>query len=340
LKRVSAVEAIRARKLKLLKKAMKKVARLPDDSTVRQVADSEFFSRIERDLIIRNERDLVQGHCDPLAFFLTHRSLSVIRRLDRDISLVERHTEQNRRADVSSWLKVSKDDLDADRKWLAGLFEIFVKATVLRRFGPDRVVMDSYVDGSDKRVDAEISLGDRSICVEATVLTGSDKDRVQFQRIVRATAEGSDELMYEQVDFGQFRHRFFRKVYEKIARGRDPSRSQISDTKPNLLLVGILDPTTPLSADSIWLASTLDDLFAAGPSESLHKFVRRLARSDSTYWRLIELPKKLSGICVFSRGGLAASRINCNAHEPNRLSHREMALFDRVFKKLAPYLDA
>jgi len=106
------------------------------------------------------------------------------------------------------------------------------------------------------------------------------------------------------------------------------------------LLVGILDPTTPLSADSIWLASTLDDLFAVEPGESLRKFVRKLASSDSRYWWLVELPKKLSGIYVFSRRDLVASRINYDARDFNSLSHREMALFDRVFRKPASYLNA
>jgi hypothetical protein len=137
------------------------------------------------------------------------------------------------------------------------------------------------------------------------------------------------------------------KVFDKLQRDGDRTKTQTSDVAPNVLLLSfwpIFGSPLPFSPAIGW---ALDELLsgqpnmgavkqmppgAAVPDISLNTFLKR--EWPSTYLELIECPSRLSGALLFNCVGLQGGRVNYNAGKAHEISHAEMVLMERIFSPL------
>jgi hypothetical protein len=335
---------LRRRVLTKIRAAAAKVGKLPSTSCIRHIAEDDYLARAKADASRRDAQELLWGVYDPLTLFLMNRSLREIRRLDTDIDLVRSASTSRRKLHVIDFLRARGENPDGDRCWYAGLFETHIKATLLRKFGQAKVQLDARVEGSNRDVDAEVCYQGRRVCFEATVLSGSNEDRRRFRQILENVKSRQEESGLEKVDFQQFRRRFFAKVYDKLSPELNPNRCQFPVDCPNVLVLSIPDPTTPLSVEAITMSSAVDDLLYCGGGNSLHEWLRQRAVAADVwdnylkyYQELVRIPGRITGLFLYGRHRLIHSRLNYNADYESHLSHADMAVFDKVFGKAIPY---
>lgn len=271
---------------------------------------------------------------DPLALFIYRYPEESITEFESDIELVVRNSSSERKADILSFL-----ESEEDRIFVAGRFEIFIKSRLLRCFGHS-VDLD-YQLPNGRSADARIFMKKRYYFIECTVRTDTDESRQRFEAGIRHGFE--DPYHHCKI--------FYEKVFDKVAKGLDPNRSQLSDIYPNLLLILFYTPFSGLSEEgpSInwaleellgeqpssrtfegslfnWLDERLPDLYGDNLKNNLEEFNRR---RDSLFASL----RKISAIMLFdSRCKVSSSRINYCSNEMQKLSHLEMAMFDELFK--------
>lgn len=322
----------------IVAKVQAKLNCLPNDSIIRQYFPDSRLDRISRKIADTICKNLEWASWQPLFLFLHESSSDRITSLEDDLRLLKAHTRQGE-AKVCEFLA---DENESTNPWAAGLFEVFAKAAMLKS---DLVTVDSLdwrlLNGRD--VDARVKVGERAICLEFTTLGESDAAKVRWQDHLEMAKESHNRVFFEGQDAYSPGRRLYGKVYDKIAPEFKLGKSQLSLDSPNLLLIGFFPLITDMTPSSPSIGWALDELFASQPTGdkspiSLEAFLRcQPNNSTDVLEELLAAPSKISGILLFQGCKLGEARINYNATKEFRLSHAEMALFEKLFSQLPLY---
>jgi hypothetical protein len=153
--------------------------------------------------------------------------------------------------------------------------------------------------------------------------------------------------------------RFYAKVFDKVAKDLNPSKSQFADDEPNVFLVSFSG--LGVRSDNPGVGWALDELFADQPKIaravvpesfidiSLGAWVDFRAkelinqRKMPIEWycdhshEVMAAIRRVGAILLFDGSGLANSRINYNARRGCLISHDEIAEIEELFRKEASY---
>jgi hypothetical protein len=298
-------------------------------------------------------KDLTWGNWPPLLLFVNRHSMSDIIALEDDIALTVQHSKPK----AVKFLEADSDD----RAWSGGVFEIFVKARLLRKFEDARLDFDLE---NGKNVDLRITNGGSNYSLECTVLTDNDEDKLVWKKfmddkkgdgsavLVRPGKYDSEKSKSPSLYYDCLR--FYAKVYDKIALNLNLESSQLLKSTRNVLAISI-DAVIGTLQDSLGIGWALDELFADQPrgsfspngitNVSLQAWVEFTAKElikkgklskktyADSYTEIVQAPKVIGGILLFNRNKLVGARVNYNAHKSCKLSHQEISLFEDLLRE-------
>ena len=325
---------------------------LASDGPVRAVLTDAYVDECRA--WVRNEGDLENALWPPLLPYamMPWHSPQQLRLLDADVRSIRDHPTSDPMTAVR-WLAAKGAD---GRLWRGGLFETSVKARALA-FATTRedwtVAFDVPLP-SGRNVDIVLTSGDRSYFLECTVITESDEDqevhaawtkaRKKDPRLLLARPGPFDTPTSKGASAYYDANRFYIKIFDKLQKDGDRSRTQTSDDYPNLLLLScfpVFGSPLPFSPGLGW---ALSELFSRQPNMgsvktmppnspvadiSLLAFLRSVW--PATALDLLECPGRLSGVLTFNCLGLDGGRINYNANKAQQLTHLEMACLESIF---------
>src|SRR5262249_40049737 len=157
--------------------------------------------------------------------FLERSSLPAILQFEADLSSVITHSKKRGREEITQFLNAGPRD---NRPWCAGLFEIFVKATLLRELGTAAVQFDSTLPNG-RGPDVRLEVQGKPLCLECTVITDSDEDQGTWERFIAEKSIDPDTVLVRPGKFSppdakspsSYYNcvRLFAKVYDKLAKG-------------------------------------------------------------------------------------------------------------------------
>lgn len=336
-----------------------KLAALPAGSYIRTALPDDQLEEIAKVVESAKLEDLRWGYWPPLFLFLARHSMPEIQSLDSDLDIVIRNSKQKHRQEITQFLNAQPQN---DRLWTSGMFETFIKSRLLKEKG-FRVELDWSLPNG-RNADIHLEMEGRAFCLECTVITESDEDKEVWDRFMVAKKVNEDATLVRPGDFdlpeskGPSPYydtlRFYAKLYDKLALGLDPRRSQMDEDVPNVLLISFYAPRAPLSATSPGVGWALDELLADQPKSGarlkdhppgitdislvawmnftayeLHQKSRLdLTRYRNDFPELIAAPRKIGGILLFDWCRLKVSRINYNSNKGCRLSHYEIAALE------------
>ncbi|MGH7136323.1 MAG: hypothetical protein ACREHD_11325, partial [Pirellulales bacterium] len=301
-----------------------------------------------------------------LAFAASY-SAAAIKSLDADIDTVLARTPSKARDGVANFL--SAKGKRARSLWYSGLFDVWTKATAIRKqlsIGIDRDLPNG------RNADIWLIVAGRQMCVECTALTEDDESCEVWDRFMQEKMGGYEGVLRRPGPFcppgakGPSPYynalRVYAKVYDKLASTRlDPEQSQFASCTPSALLVSLSGPGVDPNAHGIDWA--LDELFMVQPrwqpgptsgtaraaSITLPSWLdftaerliasRRLKRADydANRDRLLQAPRTIGGVLLFKDCELVAARMNYNALPEHRLTHAEMAKLETAFRRSTSY---
>ena len=341
----------------MLENVRKKILILPTDNYIKIGLSNNTLNKIESKIEKLRENELAYEYYPPLFLFVYRNDLNVINELNNDILLIKDNSSAKSFKNLTSFLKATENEV---RNWHSGLFEVFIKSELLKKNPKDDVKVDKDLSNG-RNCDASIKLNNRWINFEVTILSSSDDDYKAYEQYNEILKKNPNEVLVKPgkydtpnskspcLKYDEFRT--FRKVYDKIANELlDVDKSQMSPDEPNVLLLFIGDAISALqhSPSTGW---AFDELFAAQPKEKENSFlkwinieIKRLDFRNEWYCenlnKVISAPRKLSGVIIFNgcNGDIIESRINYNASKENKISHKEMAEIEEIFKDRPNYL--
>jgi hypothetical protein len=275
--------------------------------------------------------------------------------LDGALRTVAEQTGDNRQDRVDGWLRADNTD-SGTRIWRSGMFELAMKARFLA--GATDVEFDALLpNGRD--VDIRATVGGRPMCFEATVITESDEDQGVWARFVAAKVTDEDAVLsrpgvHDPADAnGPSPYydcaRVYLKVFDKLAKGWNPAKCQLSETYPNVLLLSIWTGYGMPYASSPGIGWALDELFADQPNAGAIKELTRPGLTDislasflgevapANAQELLQSPRLLSAIAMFTEASASGGRLNYNARLEKQLSHADMAAIESIVRLPVPW---
>lgn len=310
-----------------------------------------------------NDQDLVRW--PPLLSFIAKYDLRDILAFEQDFN----HVLEKSKAEEQNHLVKALKNLRDCREYQSLVFETFAKSQMLKQFSNHSVALDHLLPNG-RNVDIRVEIAGRMYYLEVTVLTQSDEDKGIWEEFFKAQkANPQIHTLVRPGKYdppnpkgnSTWYHacRFCAKVYDKLADKWDPVQSQLSPDSPNILLICTW-PSVPCAgeAEKDGFRLALDDLFAyelrkpassenriaSGSDFSLRSWLAFAATdtgsrnshrlSDNEYTLrsagLRAARRKISAVMLFESCKLQESRVNYNSDEPYRLSHEEMAKFDKI----------
>ncbi len=356
----AARDAYREGMLRELVDVRQKLGRLSGCSPLRRALPEKVLHRVVTETRHVAPSDLRFRKWPCIIGFLGLASHDVIRELEADLETVIRHSAPANRAKVTQFLNARAEE---DRRWYAGIFEVWAKATVLKQ--GLRAQFD-YVLPNGRDCDMRVTIGDRDFYVECTVITQDDEGREVGDRFLEAKRRDPNLRILRRP--GPFcppnargpspyymTRRFYAKVYDKIAKDLDPDKSQCAVDAPNILLMSFSGPG--VWADNSGVVWALEELFADQPRSTRAKptgasgipdltlkawleftaqeRIQKGSLSRDDYIRnwsdLISAPRRLGGIILFDNCAFSRSRVNYNVDPACAVSHAEIAELERLF---------
>ena len=314
-----------------------KLKDLPENCHIRNHFTDTRLDQISKKIEESHCKDLEWGYWQPFFLFMINTDASAIQAFEADLKAVMEHTPSNRKTGLVKFLD---DERECDSSWSAGLFEIFVKAALLKGKGVSVFALD--FDLRKKRnIDVKLQVGEREFYVECTTMGDSVADKSRWREHCEKLKEDPNATLCDSQDAYTQGRRLYGKVYEKVANGFDLSKSQFCPDSPNLLLISfspLLGDLTPNSPSIGW---ALDELFSSQPTTnssdiSLQAWLNRQEKKNSLK-DLLATPRQLSGILLFSGCKLEHARINYNSERQCRISHSEMAIFENILSQPPVY---
>jgi hypothetical protein len=332
--------------------AARRRARDLPEGPVRSALSEDFFAKVEK----RLAGDVSEwSSWPPLFIYAGGERGEHLVELDNALKVVIEHTREERRPGVDRWLRADESDRGT-REWRGGLFELAMKCRFLA--GATDVEFDAPLpNGRD--VDIRATVAGRSVCFEATVITESDEDQGVWSRFMATKATDPHAVLlrpgkHDEPDAkGPSPYydcaRVYLKAFDKLAKGWDPSKPQMSEINPNVLLLSIWTSYGMPYASSPGIGWALDELFADQPNAgairesarpgltdiSLATFLGEVAPTNAH--DLIQSPRLLSALATFTQASPNGGRLNYNARQENLLSHAEMAAIDGILSLPVPW---
>ena len=248
----------------------KKLASLPESSHIRSAFPNNRLEEIAKKIERNNLQDLKWDCWRPPFLFVHRLSVSEIHAFESDIDLVVKHSKQKQLREVTQFLKAEPKN---DRLWVGGVFEIFVKSRLLKEKG--LAVELDYALPNGKQPDLRLEVAGRPFYLECTVITDSNEDREVWDRFIQAKKADSNTVLTRPGDFDSPDskgpslyydcQRFYAKVYDKVAKDLAPTKSQMGEDGPNVLLISFQSAYGPLSSTSPGVGWAIDELLADQP---------------------------------------------------------------------------
>ena len=340
--------------LKQYKQVVSKKNELPEAGYIFQALDTilpEVLKKIETASI----SDLEIDFWYPLYLFIDNNCIDQILEFENDLQMVIGHSGKNYSKTIKKFLTSSENK---NREWASNFFEIHIKSILLKN--ANEVLFDFPLPNG-KKPDAKINLNNKNIFIEITALTESDKDRAAWHNFRRDSKNNPEQVLARPGKFNikgskgaspyYDAWRLYSKVYDKIAYHLNLNNSQMSDDYPNILIISLYAPTTPLSS-SLGINWALDELLSiqprgrkciySGNNISFYYWLEFYAREliskgslsqdyfDENRHKIISAPQKISGIIIFNQFKKIQARINYNASDKHKISHSLMSDLEKI----------
>lgn len=340
---------------------------LPASSHVRAAITKELIAEL-RDKIETTPKvaDLDYGYWPCIFGFVLSTPIEAIRELDDDIGLVLSSTESSRQSAMTRFLGTRATDHSS--RWYGGLFELWAKATLVRR--AKAVEFDvSLTNGRDRDIVAEVA--GRQFNFECSVITQDDESRDVWDRFIEdrkanptkrkpLVRPGPYDLPNSKGPSPYYMPlRLYGKFFDKLTKDLDPTRGQIVDDQPNIILVCFAGPGVHSDDPSVNWA--IEELFANHPKIpctgvpegftdislpawadfTANNLIAKKKMSVDWYCdhssEVIGAPRRLGAAMLFDGTTFAKARMNYNAHEQNAITHAEMAELERILTRPCRY---
>lgn len=311
-----------------------KLAILEKDSLIKRYFPEKRLDAIRTLIENKKIEELEWNSWQPLFLFLKKFPAHAIEALDADLKLIC----SNSTATEKKVCEFISDTSEQVGPWIAGIFEIFIKATALRNTVVISELILDWKLQNGRDIDLKIELGQRSFCIECTTLGESDASKGNWEQHTKVLQTNNDATHVERQDAYTQSRRLYAKVFDKIAPEWNAGQSQLNPFGPNLLLISLSRLTSAdLRAHSPSIGWALDELFANQPTgnqspASLTEWLYR--KAPATSFNIPELRvalSRISGIVIFDGCKLGTARINYHAAETHRISHAEMAIIEKLF---------
>lgn len=325
----------------------KKLDCLPAESYIKKYFPLSRLDEVQEKIEKSSASESERAYWPPLFLFLRTQSSIALNALDEDLREIVKHRHNKMSEEKICEFLRDRSDFKGDRPWSAGLFETYVKSTLI---GCEALSVESldWPLSNGRNMDLQIGIGARKFGVECTVFGESDANKQAWQEHDESKP---GQVFMQSLDPYSHGRRLYQRVYGKLAPNLDLGKGQFSQDSPNLLLLGLSSGMSDLSPDAPSIGWALDELFSDQPNgntspASLQEY---LAREQRNYRErgfpvgdledLLRAPSQISGIMLFSGCELKHSRINYNAREYCRMSHDEMALFEKALSRKPPYVN-
>lgn len=320
--------------VEMIDEVRSKLNRLAADSQIKSCFPQSRLDAIREKIDANTAKALEWTRWQPPFLFLRNSDDEAIQAFDDDLRLIQSRNSTN---DSKSFEFLFSDSEDT-QPWIGGVFEVYIKATVLRSAEVSNVSLNWKL-ANGRRPDLKIDLDGRSICIECTSLGESRASDERWSRHIELLQASRDAVFYETQDAYTQGRRLYAKVFDKIAPQFDANRGQLDPGGPNLMLVSLNGVTSDLTARSHSIRWALDELFASQPNgnrspASLCEWLLRQRKqaqpSSSSFDELLMALAQVSGILIFDGCKLGTVRINYNADSSHMISHTEMAIVERL----------
>jgi len=337
---------------------------LPEASLLRQALCDGILDQVARKVQETPVAELSFAFWPYLYGLFAIHSIEAIAALDADVCTVVEHSNSDKVADIKRFLRTSEGKRHGD--WFGGLFDVWIKSIACRSGLP--VEFDRPLsNGRDN--DICLQMNGRRFHIEGTAFTTDDETDEVWKRYCTDLRDDPSTILtrpgrycppnakgpslyYETL-------RFYAKVFDKLAKDLDPTRSQFADDAPNLLFVSFSGQGVGSDRPSVGWA--LDELFAAQPRSTprneqssvpditMYGWIdfraKELMRNNKMQpqWycdhshEVIAAPRRLGGILLFDGCRLMRSRVNYNSNAECSITHREIADIERLFNWQTPY---
>jgi hypothetical protein len=297
--------------------------------------------------------------------FMDNNGGEACRQLEADLTLVGSATERDKRSRLTAFLSAPWNE------FRAGVFEVYLKACLLRRLGQANVALDWAAAAGARECDAKVLLDELPVIIEATVLSTSDEEKETTRRALDAgarvyTSPGPFDPPGSRAGVRCYYTtvRIYAKVYEKLAPDLRLGACQFPAGGRSVLALSLdgahehicYDDTDPAFETGVYWA--FDELFldqpwgtCSPPGTSidislggwLDHHARELDASGrlnldeycENRGRLIELPRRIAGVLLFGQTALRDARVNY--HADLRFSHSQMAKVEELFGEKRKY---
>ena len=133
----------------------------------------------------------------------------------------------------------------------------------------------------------------------------------------------------------------YSKIYDKLAKNGDPTKPQLNDDEPNVILLSVWTGLGTPYTSSPGIGWALDELFADQPNSGALKIARpglsdvslRTFLDEAAPQQALELlrgPRRVGAIALFDESDYSTGRLNYNARPASQLSHTEMATVEAI----------
>jgi hypothetical protein len=320
-----------------LRQIRDKRAALPTDGFVASLLSDELLAQINANIERMTPQDLAWDTWRPLIIAIAQKlDTQALLTFDIDLARVLAVTDEHHRQSLTSCLRDERaSEFDHGQ---GTLFEFAVKARLLDH---DINVEFDHKLKNGRDVDARLKLpSGTEVFIECTVLNTSCEDKRHLRDHYQSKKSDPKATSFQEIDFPKKTRRIFQKVLDKVAIGMDPTKTQLSASFPNLVLLSMVSPQDA-SADhftTAWaLAQLLDEHDPKGftADSQLASFLEhfgavliqagRLSQSElpSRIKSIHDALRSLTGILMFDKHLWRYSRENERAHPHQQLEDEE-----------------
>ena len=341
----------------MLNDVKQKILILGENSYILKALENNLLNEIESDIKSKPENELEHSLYPPLFLFVYRNNINALKELEKDIQLIKIKSTKKSFNDLINFLQAKSKET---RKWASHLFELSIKSILLKKFSNELIEFDKKLP-NEKDIDASLNLNNQIINFEVTLLSSSNYDYNAYNKYVEELKNNPHAVFmrpgkyYENypncplLKYDEFR--VLRKVYDKITDEElNIDKSKMSEDQINILLLFIGDSISPLQY-SPGIGWAFDELFADQPKGNENDFIKWInieinnLKLDHKWYcenldKVIFAPRKLSGVIIFNgcNGDIIESRVNYNAHNKNKISHKLMAEVEEIFKEMPIYI--
>lgn len=338
--------------------------KLPGDSLVREALSDEVLQLVYQKILEAAPDQLLYDFWPLLYGFFCLKSDEDIAALDADLMHVVQYVTPGNVSGITQFLNTKDRARQGD--WYGGLFDLWTKATASRT--GKQFAFDGLLPNG-RNSDVCLEMNGRRFHIESTVLTRDDESAEVWKRYLEDKRVDPSRVLIRPGPYcppnakGPSVYyvtlRFYAKVFDKLAKNLDPSKSQFADDEPNVLLVSFSG--SEVRSDYPGVGWGLDELFSAQPRTgrivvpesftdiSLGAWIdfrakELISQSKMTpAWfcdhshQIIAAPRRLGAVMLYDGCRLRRSRVNYNAEHCCAVSHSEIAQLEELFNNEVSY---